>query len=72
MRKLNKNKEVYTNGTYTVLAERIKNDINGNGRTQLDIMKNGDYLGTYNIQENFRYIENYIQEQVFTGKFLER
>ena len=72
MRKLNREKQVFTNGTYTVLAERIKNDRCGNGRTQLDIMKDGEYLGTYNVQENFRYIENYIEDQVFTGKFLER
>lgn len=69
MRKLNREKQVFTNGAYTVLAERIKNDINGNGRTQLEIIKDGEYLGTFNVQENFRYIENYIQEQVFTGNF---
>lgn len=72
MRKLNREKQVFTNGAYTVLAERIKNDKNGNGRTQLDVIKDREYLGTYNIQENFRYIENYIEDQVFTGKFLER
>lgn len=72
MRRLNRNKEVFMDGAYIVLAERIKNDRCGNGRTQLDIMKDGKYLGTYNVQENFRYIENYIQEQVFTGKFLEK
>lgn len=71
MRKLNKNKEVYTNGTYTVLAERIKNDINGNSRFQLDIVKDGVYQGTYNIK-TFYGLKEYIQEQIFTGKFLEK
>lgn len=69
MRKLNKYKEVFTNGAYMVLTERIKNDRNGNPRYQLDIVKDGDYKGTYNISTYYG-LEEYIEEQVFTGKFL--
>lgn len=71
MRKLNREKQVFTNGAYTVLAERIKNDINGNPRYQLDVIENRSYIGTYNISTYYG-LEEYIEDQVFTGKFLER
>ena len=70
MRKLNREKQVFTNGAYTVLVERIKNDINGNPRYQLDVIENRNYIGTYNISTYYG-LEEYIEEQVFTGKFLE-
>lgn len=70
MRKLNRHKEVFTNGNMVVLAERIKNDINGNPRYQLDVIENRSYIGTYNISTYYG-LEEYIEEQVLSGKFLE-
>ena len=71
MRRLNRYKEVFTNGNMMVLTERIKNDINGNPRYQLDVIEDGQYKGTYNISTYYG-LEEYIQEQIFTGKFLEK
>lgn len=71
MRRLTRGKDVFMDGAYIVLAERIKNDINGNPRYQLDVIKDGAYKGTYNIK-TFYGLKEYIQEQIFTGKFLEK
>ena len=71
MRRLNRYKEVFTNGNMVVLTERLNNDVNGNPRFQLDIIEEGHYEGTWNISTYYG-LKKYIQEQIFTGKFLER
>lgn len=49
MRKLKKYKEILTIENYTVIYEKIKNNINGNPRYEVTIFDNGYHRGTYNI-----------------------
>lgn len=49
MRKIKKYKEMLIIDNYTVIYERIKNDVNGNPRYEVSIFDNGYYKGTYNI-----------------------
>lgn len=63
MRKLKKFKEVYRKGEKVALVERIKNDRNGNPKYQVDIIDNGEFVGTYNVVSYG--IRKFIEEKVF-------
>lgn len=49
MRKLNKYKEILIIDNYTIIYERIKNDVNGNPRYEVTVFENMHHIGTYNI-----------------------
>ena len=63
MRKLKKFKEVYRKGETVALVERIKNDRNGNPKYQVDIIDNGEFVGTYNVVSYD--IRKFIEEEAF-------
>ena len=49
MRKTKKIKEMLVIENYTIVYERIKNDVNGNPRYEVSIFDGGRHKGTYNI-----------------------
>lgn len=49
MRKTKKIKEMLVIENYTIIYERIKNDVNGNPRYEVSIFDGGYHKGTYNI-----------------------
>lgn len=50
MKRLVRDKRILTVNELTVVTERIKNSINGNGRYQVDIFKGEWYIGTWNME----------------------
>ena len=49
MAKTKKFKEMLVIESYTIVYERVKNDVNGNPRYEVSIFDNGYHKGTYNI-----------------------
>ena len=49
MRKTKKIKEMLVLENYTIIYERLKNDVNGNPRYEVSIFDGGYHKGTYNI-----------------------
>lgn len=49
MAKTKKFKEMLVIESYTIVYERVKNDVNGNPRYEVSIFDSGRHKGTYNI-----------------------